>query len=512
MRDPLSQDASSDWSRRVEFDNSIRRGTRWVIVAQIASQFISLGVLAALYRLVMPDQFGLLGMVVPLLLLGKIFASFGLNVATVQKRQLTEGQLSTVFWVSLLVSTLVAGAVAASGPLVAWVYQVPQLAQLVAALAGTLVLAAAGAQHRALLERKLRIGRLAGARVIAQATGGLAAVVAAFAQWGVWALVVQQYVELAVLGALVWWLESWRPRRWSQCRAAGDLLRFGGYYSLSSLMFYVAQNMDKILIAWLLAGSREGQTALGLYSQAFNLMMKPVYLVTSPITGVMLPALSRLAHQKHELEQLAARFYRMVAIFLFPCGVGLTVVAVDVMLVLGGESWRPAGYLLMVLAPTVLVQGLLNISGSLFAATGNARALFFGSLATAIVMSGAVLVGASLGGYWAPAPEGPTLGIACCYCAATVLILPLPYLAFCFRVAEVSPRSILAPLTRCAISAILMGVLVWAARYCTTRLGLTGLPQLLLVVSSGVVAYGLLARREIRWFLGQTRELRGGAS
>ncbi len=475
------------------------------MVAQIASQLISFIVLAVLYRLIAPDQFGLLGMVVPLLLLAKIFASFGLNVATVQKKELTDGQLSTLFWASLLVSLVVAGAVSACGPLAAKVYQTSQLTPLVMALAGTLVLAAVGAQHQALLERNLQIGRLATARVIAQAVGGVAAVVAAVAHWGVWALVVQQYVELAVLGALVWWLEPWRPRRWRHGHSAGDLLRFGGYYSLSSLMFYVAQNVDKILIAWLLAGSREGRAALGLYSQAFNLMMKPVYLVTSPMTGVMLPALSRLAHQRRELEQLVARFYRMVAVVLFPCGVGLTVVAVDAMLVLGGSTWRPAGYLLMALAPTVLTQGLLNISGSLFAATGHARALFLGALATALVMVGAVLVGFFLGGVWAPGPEGATLAVACCYTVATVVVLPLPYLAFCFRVAEVSPYTVLRPLVRPALCAALMGAVVWTVRYFTAWLGMVGLPQLLLVVGSGVAAYGGLARNEIRWSLKQLR-------
>ena len=368
-------------------------------------------------------------------------------------------------------------------------------------MAGTLVVAAAGAQHQALLERKLLIRRLVTARVIAQTAGGLAAVAAALAHWGVWALVVQQYVELATLDILVWWLESWRPGRWKKDSAAGDLLRFGGYYSLSSLMFYVAQNADKILIAWLLGGSRDGQAALGFYSQAFNLMMKPVYLVTSPMAGVMLSALSRVAQQRSELELLVARFYRMVAILLFPCGVGLTVVAIDVMLVLGDARWQPAGYLLMALAPTVLVQGLLNISGSVFAATGHARSLFFGALATAAVMIGAVMTGLWAGGHWMEAPQGPTLGVACCYSLATVVILVLPYLTFCFRTAGISLRRVLVPLARPAVYAALMGMIAWAVYQWATWLGLSSLPRLLLVVTVGVVSYGLLAHRELRWFV-----------
>lgn len=488
-------------------DSSIRRGTRWVIAAQVASQAVSFAVLAALYRLIDPEDFGLIGMVVPLLLLAKIFASFGLNVATVQQRKLTDGQLSTVFWVNLLVGTAVALLVAASGPLAARLYQTPQLVKLVAALAGTLLLATLGAQHQALLERKLQIGRLMAARLAAQTAGGLAAVTAALAQMDVWALVVQQYVELATLSLLVWQLESWRPRRWSQGEPAGHLLAFGGYYSLSGLLFYLSQNSDKILIAALLGGTRAGQAALGHYTQAFNLMMKPVYLVTTPITGVMLPALSRTAHQRDQLERLVARFYRMVAIVLFPCGVGLFVVAVDVMFVLGGSAWQPAGILLMALAPTVLFQGLVNISGSVFAATGHARALCFAAFCSAAVMCTAVLAGLWAGQRWGVSPEGPTLGVACCYSAATVVVLGVPYLLFCFRTAGISAHAVLAVLTWPALYALLMGLVTWATSASLGLLGLTALARLLVVIAVGVMVYSLLAWRELRWFLVQLREI-----
>ena len=127
MSEFIPQPSLGDEPTRAELEGSIRRGTRWVILAQVASQLVSFAVLAALYRLLMPEPFGLLGMVVPLLLLGKIFASLGLNVATVQRRQLTEGQLSTVFWANLLASLLVAVAVAACGPLFARLYQTPPL-------------------------------------------------------------------------------------------------------------------------------------------------------------------------------------------------------------------------------------------------------------------------------------------------------------------------------------------------------------------------------------------------
>jgi len=305
------------------------------------------------------------------------------------------------------------------------------------------------------------------------------------------------------LSILVWWWEPWRPGHWRRGESAGELLKFGGFYALSSVMFYVGHNADKILLAWLLGATSAGQTALGLYCQAFNLMMKPVYLVTTPISGIMLPASARMAHQKRQLTGLAARFYRMVAIVLLPAGFGLMVVAVDVMLVLGGEPWRQAGYLLMVLAPVVLFQGWLNISGGLVAAAGGARGLFFGATAMAAVLTTAPWLGMLWGRQWGASPWSATLGAACGYSLATVLILPLPYLLYCWRLAGVPPRRLLPILLSVGKRALVMGMVVAFAHGMFWWYQLMVWPRLLATVGLGVAVYGYLARRELQWLLRQ---------
>ncbi|MHB8972178.1 MAG: lipopolysaccharide biosynthesis protein [Pirellulaceae bacterium] len=503
--------ASAD-QQRVESDrsvadleNAIRGGTRWGVAGQAASQLISFLVLAVVYRWVTPDQFGLLGMVMPVLLLAKIFSSLGLNVATVQRRHLTERQLSSVFWISLLISAAVAIVTAAGGPVLAWLYQTPSLSGLVVALSGTLLLAAAGSQHQALLERKLHIGRLACARVLAQVAAGATAMVAAVAGAGVWALVAQQYVELVVLAILVWSLEPWRPLRPARGEQVGSMLQFGGYYALSSLMFFVAQNADKVLIALLLGATRQGHAAVGMYTQAFNLMMKPVYVVSTPMTGIMLPALSRVVRSQIDFAQLVARFYRMVGIVLLPAGIGLTVVARDVMLVLGGEPWLPAGSMLTALAPTILVQGFVNVAGSVFAAAGRADRLFQGSCAVAGVLTLGCWCGYSLGGHVGNAPWGPTIGVAWGYTLTGVLLVCVPYLWNCFRTVGVSSVGVFRPLSRPALAAIAMGIAVWSVQTVCAAHGVPVLPRLVTSVVLGVTIFVYFARRDIRWLVEQLR-------
>ena len=87
---------------------SMRGGTRNVLAGQLVSQLVSLGALAALYRLLTPDDFGLLGMAVPLVMLPRMLTTLGLSVATVQRARLDDRQLTHVFWLGLKLATATA--------------------------------------------------------------------------------------------------------------------------------------------------------------------------------------------------------------------------------------------------------------------------------------------------------------------------------------------------------------------------------------------------------------------
>jgi len=474
---------------------SLREGSRAVIAAQIASQLVSLGVLAALYRLLGLEPYGLLGMVTPLLLLVRILIISGLDVATIQEAELTDRQVSALFWLNQGLGLLMAVATAAMAPVLVWFYGVGELGWLTVALAGTSVAAVLSTQHQALLRRRLRLGALAAARLAALAAGGLAGVAAALAAWGVWALVVAQYVELLALAALAWWLEPWRPRFVLRGTGATRLLRFGGHCTLSSLMFYVVANADKVLVGYAL-----GPAALALYGQAFNLMMKPVTLVLSPLTSVMLAVLSRTADDRRQYAELMLGFFRFIALAMLPSAVGLAIVAPEAMRVLGGAKWAAAGPILAVLAAAILVQGFVGAMGSVFASAGKAGRLSLASVLIAVVLCAAFFVGLHLG----RAAGRPLLGVALSYTLSMVLVVFPPYLWFALRTVGVRCVDWLRQLRTAARGTLAMGLVVAACHWVLGHVLHTPDAVLLVVeILVGVLCYFLFARREIVWFVRQ---------
>lgn len=489
----------SDSLSKSEIDHSIRRGTRAVIATQILAQIFSLIVLAVAYRLISQQDFGVLGMVVPLMMLLRILATQGLNVATVQEAKLTDGQLSSLFWSNLALATFAGLATAACGPWLAILFKTPQVAPVSFALAGTAVVAGLGSQHQAIMERGLALSSLAIIRLIGLLCGGVTAIVLACLNQGIWALVVQQYIELLVIAVLVWAVHPWRPTWPWRGDAIGGLLKFGGYYSMSNIMFYISRNTDKWLLSILLGSTAEGRAIVGMYTQAFNQMMKPVFLLTTPLASVMLPGLSRAKNDIASFRELATRFYRLIAVAIFPVAIGLFIVSADAFEILGGPQWRTAGVMLSALSLTVLAQGLINISGSLLAAKGRADFLFVASVVTAVILTIGCWAGYSIAIRSGGGPIAGAIGMAWSYSIVSVCVLCIPYLLACFRIVDLPAAAIFRSLMPSLLPALAMGIVVGCcSAWLQTFESLPITFRLAATVTVGVVVYFILARGEIR--------------
>ncbi|HVU89488.1 MAG TPA: lipopolysaccharide biosynthesis protein [Pirellulales bacterium] len=513
-----NSDALNPAFSRKGLREAVRHGSRRTLFAQLASHLISLIVLASLYHLIAPGDFGLIGMALPVIMFLRVFTSLGMNVATVQSRDLTPALISRLFWLHVALGTATAVAAAAVAPAVAWFYREPQVRIVLVALAATSLASAVGLQHIALLERNLRLGSAAACRLAGQGIGGLLAIALAVAGWGVWALVIQQYVELLALAVLAWYLEPWRPSLSRGRETVKHTLRFGGYFTTTQIVLNLLANADKILVGFLL-----GREALGFYSQAYNVMTKPIVVLTTPLTSIMLPALSRAAHDPPNYSQIVLGFQRLLAVASFPAGIGLMIVGRETMLALGGPQWVDAGPLLMILAATILVQGFINMAGTIFISAGHWRAMLVGSLAMLAALVPGLLAGylagraigdAMPGVHWIPSDVSdaahdwlpPMLGMAWGFSLTTCLILFLPYMLFCLRLVDVSPADWTRQLARPALAALGMGAIVLITRVILVSQVALGPAALLLAeIAVGVAAYLLLASREIRWCLEQIR-------
>ncbi|MEG8025678.1 oligosaccharide flippase family protein [Sphingomonas aurantiaca] len=244
------------------------QGTKFVL--QFGSQVV-------LARLLLPTDFGLLAMVGPLVAAALLLTDLGLSAATVQRPTINQVELSSLFWLNVLIGCGLAGVAIAAAPLAAIFYATPAVTPVMMTMAAALLLSSLSAQHIALLNRRMRFGAIAMIEVGALIAGVIVGVGGALWGLGCWSLVAMQVTNGAATLILACVFSRWRPSRPGISRDALHLLRFGGTVTGYNLLGYLITNLDNILI-----GARFGARPLGIYDRAYKLMFQPLWQMTAP--------------------------------------------------------------------------------------------------------------------------------------------------------------------------------------------------------------------------------------
>ena len=164
-------------------------GMRWTLGATICTTLGQALQLVALGRLLSPQAFGLMAMVLIIVGFVQAYTDLGLSGALVYRHDATEQQLSSLYWLNVVAGIVAAVLVYLLAPLVATLFGEVRLVELLRVVSVTFVLAAAGRQFEVLLQRDLAFHLLARADVAGVVVGTVTAVGLAFAGAGVWALV-----------------------------------------------------------------------------------------------------------------------------------------------------------------------------------------------------------------------------------------------------------------------------------------------------------------------------------
>src|SRR4029077_3539044 len=165
------------------------RGGIAKLCAQGANFFLRVGSLMVLARLLDPKDFGLVGMVTAVTGVFTLFKDAGLSLATVQRATITNEQVSTLFWINMLVGAVLGLFSLAIAPILASFYHEPRLFWVTAALGAGFIFNAAGGQHYALLQRKMSFTTLSVIEIISLLVSIAVGIGMAVGGFGYWALV-----------------------------------------------------------------------------------------------------------------------------------------------------------------------------------------------------------------------------------------------------------------------------------------------------------------------------------
>lgn len=404
---------------------------------------ISIIATAILARLLSPNDYGLIGMVAVATNFVVMFKDMGLELATVQKAEISSRQISTLFWVNLSLSVGTMIVLMLLAPAVSWFYGDSRLTTITIVSAIGFVIGGLTVQHEALLKRQMRFMALSAIALVAMIAGYVVGIAFAWYGFGYWALVLSQLAVLTADAILVWIACGWRPGLPRRDTGVRSMLSFGGNITAYGTVNYFSKNADNLLI-----GKFWGAQPLGLYNKAAQLVGLPTDQVHEPVMAVAVPALSRLAHDPERYRKAYLRIMEKVLMLVMPA-VALLIVSSDwIISIVLGAQWKEAGPILVFMSIAGLFQPIMNTAGSVLVTQGRGRHLFYWSLISAPLSIVSIVAGL---------PWGAT-GVAASYSLTRVFIAnPLMYW-FVGRTGPVRTMDfyrLLAPFTAASTAGIL---------------------------------------------------------
>lgn len=433
----------TDLKHKASRGAAVTAGGLWMKTA------LQLGSTMLLARLLRPEDFGLVAMIMAIVGVADLVRDFGLTGAILQARKLTASQWSSLLWFSAALGAVLMIIVAACAPLIASLYGEEALVLLTVAIAPTLLLNGLAMPLQAAVQRDLRFGTLALIDIVAMAVGVVLSVIAALIGWGVWSLVVfagagQVYRLIAL------WIAA-KPK-WGRPRIGRDIRPFvttGGSIFGVQLLNYASRNLDNVVI-----GQQIGAAALGQYSRAYSLFLLPQQQLTAPLGRVALPVLSRLQDDGERYRRYIRGAMVVIGYLSFPTYAIAAAVAHPLMLVLLGPGWDVAADVFALLAIAGVAQAVGNVNGWIYISLGRAhRQLVYYAITRPIVIA-AFFVGV----WW----NGVT-GLALLYGLVIVALLVPGFLVATHGTFLRSGTDVAVPLIRPAIIGALSFGCAWAA-------------------------------------------------
>jgi polysaccharide transporter, PST family len=317
----------------------------------LAVQMIATVILA---RLLLPEDFGVVAMV---LSFSALLMSFpGFTETVLQWETIDHHLVSNLFWVCVGVGVLLTAGFAAAGSLLAWFYGDPRVALIAAVVSFQILLSSISVLHQGLLQRAMRFPQISANQVVARVVSVAVSISLALAGWGYWALVAGLVANPLSIAIGAMYLCRWIPSLPRRKPGTGAMLRFVlnvyGRYNID----YLAHNMDNVLVGW-----RFGAQPLGLYKKAYDLFALPSSLVINPLQSVAVSALSRLKQDSALYRRYLLRALAVTALLGMGLGADLTLVGHDLIALLLGRGWEESGRIFTLLGPGV---GLMFLYGA----------------------------------------------------------------------------------------------------------------------------------------------------
>lgn len=325
-------------------------------------QFI-LGIVLA--RLLLPEDYGLIGMIAIFIAISQSLVDSGFFTALVQKKNVNQTDYSTIFFFNIIIGCLLYSILFFCARFIADFYETKLLIDIIKVVGLNVIIVSTTIVHKAFITTKIDFKTLAIINITSAISGGVIGIYMALNNYGVWALVYQSLVKSLVMAILYWVLNEWKPILVFDKKSFNSLFGFGSKLMLSELLKIIFKNIYLIII-----GKIYSAEELGYFTRATLFKQIPSTLVTTILQSVTFPVLVKVIDQELKVKNILERSVKLTGFVLFPVIMILLFFSEPIILTLLTNKWLPTVILLQILSLEIIFHPLQYINLNFLNAKG----------------------------------------------------------------------------------------------------------------------------------------------
>ena len=376
----------------MKIETEIRSGSFYVFIFRYSGVLIQLVIGAVLARLLTPEEFGVVAVVVVFINFFQLLAESGLSAAVIQRKDFSYNEFYSLFLITIGIGLLLGSLFYVAGFLIADFYENNVYQNIAHLLAISLFFNALNTIPSAMIFREKKFKEIGIRDICVKIASGILSIILAFKGFSFYSIIYGNILSAILIFILNLHLSKLKISRKINFRVLNSVFKYSFFQFMFNVVNYFSRNLDNLLI-----GKYLGPVALGYYDKAYKLMLFPISNLSRVVTPVLHPVFSSYQNDTDLIYGVYKKIIKFLAIIGFPASIFLYFSANEIVFLLYGSQWGASVGAFKFLALTVGIQIVLVSSGSIFQALGRTDYLFQAGLFSSFVSVTAILIGVFIG-------------------------------------------------------------------------------------------------------------------
>lgn len=306
----------------------------WKFSERTGASLVQLLVQIVMARLLAPEDFGLLAIILVFVSIGNVIVQSGLNTAVVQAPYADNEDFSTVFWMSFALSAVLYLIIFILAPYVGLFYGTERIVWPIRVLTLVLLINSLNSVQVAFVQRNLDFKKIFNATLFSVIVSGAIGILMALLGFGLWALVVQQLSYQGVNCLVLFSQISWHPTLTFDPMKARRHFVYGWKLLASGLLNTAYNSLSDLII-----GKQFSTSDLGLVSQGKKYPQTIGTILDGTMQSVILAAVAKVQSDKSRVKHLARLTLKTSIYLIVPAMLLFSVAAEPLVRLVLGEQW-----------------------------------------------------------------------------------------------------------------------------------------------------------------------------